>query len=148
MIYDSIKNISILESVSENFARAVDFIRKTDLDALPVGKTEICGKEVYVNKFYVEPKSFEETKYESHKKYADIQIDLSGNETVYTVDAAEETDAYNDVKDVTLFRSEKFDTKSLLRPGKFVLFLANEIHKPGVKHESEKVLKCVFKIGM
>lgn len=62
--------------------KAIEFIMAQDLNVLPFGKTVIDGEKVFINKSKIETKKSDELKYESHKKYIDIQIDLDGNESI------------------------------------------------------------------
>ena len=49
MIYDEIKNISRYRGISSNLDTAIDFLEKTDLKSLPLGKTEILDDKVFAN---------------------------------------------------------------------------------------------------
>ena len=62
--------------------RALDFLKNTDLKALPGGRHEIEGDMMYANVDDVETKLFETTKPESHRNYVDIQFMVSGEENM------------------------------------------------------------------
>ena len=82
MIYDEIKNISRYRGISSNLDTAIDFLEKTDLKSLPLGKTEILDDKVFANVMEVQAKDEEELSFEIHKKYMDIQIDVEGTELI------------------------------------------------------------------
>ena len=62
--------------------RALDFLKNTDLQALPGGRHAIEGDMMYANVDDVETKLFETTKPESHKNYVDIQFMVKGQENM------------------------------------------------------------------
>ena len=65
--------------------RALDFLKHTDLKALPGGRYAIEGDMMYANVDDVETKPFEATKPESHRNYVDIQFMVSGESTAFDV---------------------------------------------------------------
>ncbi len=62
--------------------RALDFLKNTDLKALPGGRHAIEGDMMYANVDDVETKLFETTKPESHRNYVDIQFMVDGEENM------------------------------------------------------------------
>ena len=62
--------------------RALDFLKNTDLKALPGGRHAIEGDMMYANVDDVETKLFETTKPESHRNYIDIQFMVDGEENM------------------------------------------------------------------
>ena len=51
MIFDEKKNLDFYRNlgIEGRYAKAVDFLKNTDLEALEPGKYEIDGKNVYAN---------------------------------------------------------------------------------------------------
>ena len=49
MIYDSLENVKRYHGISKWLDAALDFLAHTDLDTLPLGRTEVCGDKVFVN---------------------------------------------------------------------------------------------------
>ena len=43
MILDLLENLKSYEALNPHFSKVVDFLQKTDLAALPLGRNEICG---------------------------------------------------------------------------------------------------------
>ena len=60
--------------------RALDALRKLDLDALEVGRYELEGDKLYYMIQDVDTRSFDESRPEAHRRYADIQLPLSAAE--------------------------------------------------------------------
>ena len=69
MIYDSKENLDFYRGLGKNYETAVDFLQKTDLEAIEPGKYEVDGKEVYVNVTEYETKAWEDCKFETHEHY-------------------------------------------------------------------------------
>ena len=82
MIYDMLANVQKYRGISKNLDTAIDFLVKTDLSALPLGRTEIDGDNVFANVMEAQAKPVEELHFEIHKKYMDIQIDIEGTELI------------------------------------------------------------------
>ena len=86
--------------MSEWLDIAIDFLEKTDLTNLPLGRTEIFVDKVFAN--VMEAQSLDETavKFEIHKRYMDIQIDVEGTEIIQIgLDNGEVQDAYDEETD-------------------------------------------------
>lgn len=67
MIYDEIRNISRYRGISSNLDVAIDFLEKTELNNLPLGKTEILGDKVFANVMEAQAKDEKELSFEIHK---------------------------------------------------------------------------------
>ena len=85
MIFDEIRNIGQYQGISKNLDTAIAFLQKTDVTTLPVGKTEIDGDNVFITVMEVVTKDKEELRFEYHKEYMDIQMDIEGTETFTSV---------------------------------------------------------------
>ncbi len=143
MIIDEMKNIGKYAELSANFKAAVDFLSRTDLTALPLGKTVVAGDEV----FAIKSESVlerEEPFWEAHEKYADVQVIVTGRERFGYGDAKlGEYDASADLytcKDVNGFEFDR-------GVGQFVVFLPLEPHSPGnFVAKGETSVKVVVKV--
>ena len=128
MIIDLLSNVSSLSVLGPNFTKAAAFVAAHDLSALPDGRTEVDGDKVFINKS-TNRYSREEMCYEAHKKYADIQVILSGEER-FGWGALVETEPYAEANDF-LPCSASDPVDFTLCPGQFVLFMPGEPHAPG-----------------
>lgn len=148
MILDSLKNLGSYEALSPNFAKAIEFILKSDLSALPLGRNEICGDLVYANVMEAQPKSKEEARLEIHRKYIDIQIPISGNELMgYTPLAELPAPDYVESDDAALYPAgiaarDYFNVKN----GQFVIFFPQDGHAPAITPVALK--KVVVKVAL
>lgn len=146
MIVDTLENLEKYTSLNPLFAQAVEFLKSQDLQNLEIGKTELKGKDLFVNVAQTKPKTKEEAKLETHNDYIDIQIPLSGIEVMgYTpAKACIPADAlYNAEKDITFFEGLA-ETYVEVKPGMFAIFFPQDGHAPGVTPDGVK--KVIVKV--
>ena len=147
MIYDTIQNARLYKGMNPHLDRAIEFMLTQDLNALPMGRTEIDGSNVFCNKMEAQTMPAEEKLFEVHQVYMDIQIDLQGSECIETGEirgfscpdfSAEKDVGFGDCRTVA---------SCVLTPGSFTLCLANEPHKPGITACADThLVKCVLKV--
>lgn len=141
MIYDKLSNLSYYKGISKNLDTAINFITSHDLNELPLGKTSIDGDKVYINVMETKAQPVEERKYELHKNYMDIQIDLIGTERVDTGDFHSVTlSDYQPEGDVAVAQSSDM-ASCILGPGNFIICMAREPHKPNIQVTEDTFLK-------
>lgn len=148
MIYDKLTNIGNYLGCNENLDIAIQYILSHDLSALPLGKTFLKDELVYINVMEAATAPEAERKYEIHKDYMDIQIDLSGAEIIQIgdVSSTEPIDAYNPETDFGTVACANL-TSCTMGPGNFIVCMPNEPHKPGISFgQGNALVKCVFKI--
>jgi uncharacterized protein, YhcH/YjgK/YiaL family len=132
MILDSLENSGLYESIHPRFKQAFDFLRSNDLVALPLGKIELDGKNLFINVVDAAGKTVETAKMETHNKYIDIQIPVTGVETMGWVAGSElksVTDPYNTEKDVSFF-SDGASNFIAVKPFQFAIFFPTDGHQP------------------
>ena len=124
MICDALENLNRYRGLHKNLETAIDYLTAYhvahDLSDLPLGCTEVDGENVFINVMEA-GLSPDSARLEYHKKYADLQIDLTSPDAV----------------------------SGVLGEGRFVLFFPGELHKPGVARPGcDHVRKAVIKIRM
>ena len=145
MIIDKIVNLRCYEDVNPLFKDVADFIEANDLNALPAGKHEIKGADLFVNVTTAKGKAPEEAVMETHKRMIDIQIPLDTDETFgYTPTDNLPDVEYNDAKDVTKYPGVASPTLVNCKPGDFAIFWPQDGHKPCVG--SGEIRKAIFKV--
>jgi YhcH/YjgK/YiaL family protein len=148
MILDNIKNRSLYASLGPRFKLAFDFISKTDLQTLSLGKHVIDGDDLFVIIMEYETKDAADCIMENHKKYIDIQYMLRGEEFMglKTYGAEVATTPYDESKDAA-FYNPQFDSLIKVSAGQFAIFFTQDLHMPSMKVGAPaKVLKAVFKV--
>lgn len=88
--------------LSENMKKAIAFLRDNDLDALPLGRTEIKGDDVFANVMEYETVDADEKDMEAHKLYYDVQFVVRGEEALYVAPPRRAQ------RDATLRRRKRF----------------------------------------
>lgn len=126
--------------------KAFAYLKNTDLDKLPVGKYPIDGDNLFASVTDNPTKLYENTAWESHRKYIDLQYVIQGAEKIGAtpVATATITDPYVEAKDVAHYAAE--GTQYEARPGTFYLFFPPDAHRPnikvdGIEHDKKIVLK-------
>jgi YhcH/YjgK/YiaL family protein len=108
------------------------------------------GDIVYVTITDNKPKPFEDTKWEAHRKYIDVQYIFKGKEKmgVAPIAGATEVEPYNDKKDVGFYSIPEKDCKYYIaRPDSLFIFFPSDAHRPNIKadgYDTDK--KIVIKI--
>ena len=147
MILDSLKNAKLYYGVGERFKQAFDYIESTNLAALPIGKTEIDGKNLYVAVSEYETKD-ELLTFEAHDRYADIQVVIFGNERIDWCERKDTTVAieYNADKDAIRLDGDNY-TQIKIKEGQFAIFYPEDAHRPNLTDDKKTtVKKAVFKV--
>lgn len=146
MILDSLKNAGLYETVHPRFKQAFHFLQNTDLVALPLGKIELEGSDLFVNVVDVVGKSADEAKMETHENYIDIQVPVTSVETMgwIAVNKLEHpTEVYNSDKDVAFF-GDKASNFINVQPNEFAIFFPQDAHQPGIAVGQHK--KVIVKV--
>jgi YhcH/YjgK/YiaL family protein len=134
MILDTLQNSGLYESIHPRFKQAFDFLHNTDLGALPLGKIELEGKNLFVNVVEITGKTAEVAILETHNRYIDIQVPVSAPETMGWIAVANlklATEAYNAEKDVAFF-ADKATNFIFVQPSEFAIFFPEDGHQPGI----------------
>jgi len=132
----------------ERWNKAFQFLREQNLAELEKGRYELEGADLFVNVDEYVTRNEEEVLFEAHKKYADIQVLISGEEKigVLPVDATTVSIPYNEEKDIMFLTAEQ-ENYRIAKPGKFFLFFPDDAHRPTVKLvENSPVRKIVVKV--
>ena len=133
---------------SRHWNQAFEFLKSADLKNLPTGRQDLEGDHLYISVDEYTTKDKSETRYESHRKYIDIQYIIEGEELMglTTLDKVEVTEPYNEEKDIAFY---SFDGGEYIKaaPENFVLFFPEDAHRPMMKaEENSKVKKIVVKV--
>ncbi len=147
MIFDRISNIANYRGMSKGLDEVIEYITRTELYALPEGKTELNDGS-FINKANFKTKALENQCFEIHKRFTDIFIILEGVEKVLYADYSntETITEYDEDKDIATLKAEPIASFTL-KPGYFLLFSPLEPHLPGLCEEQpENACKCVIKV--
>ncbi|MCI5524345.1 MAG: YhcH/YjgK/YiaL family protein [Spirochaetia bacterium] len=142
------KDYSKIKELNES---AYDFIVNKVLgkeEELSAGKVQLeDGAYVSIQEYETKPRI--ETKYESHKKFIDVQMILKGTEiiSVCPVELLEVTEPYNEEKDVAFYAHSPKGTDFVLTAGEFGVYTPKDGHQPCIcAGKCSPVKKIVIKI--
>lgn len=147
MIYDSINNVDKYKGISKWLDIAFDFLKKTDLKTLPIGKTEIFEDKVYANVMEATALDEADINFEIHKKYIDIQLDIEGVEIIQIgLDSQGDSGDYKKELDYGTVVTNN-NISCTMGPGRFIVCMSQEPHKPSIASCNNCYLKkCVIKV--
>lgn len=153
MIYDGLGAIGLYRGLSRGLDVLIDWLGSNDPAELPLGKTSIDGERVFANVMNASTRRFEDARFETHRRYMDVQVDLEGAESFKTTPGATvpagEFDEAGD-KGYCHAAPENHDLlDGTLEGGRFVVFMAGEPHMPNLVCEGNEVgpiKKICFKV--
>ena len=152
MVFDSIKNLKKYINLVSGLDSVVNFLNNTDIHNLKSGDISIKGEDIFVKVIEYETTSEGplKGKFETHRRYIDIQCMAKGCEVIRYSNVSELKGSvkYDPQKDFELFDSEDYSS-IILNESQFVLFFPHDGHEPGcLFRRPEKVKKLVFKVRL
>lgn len=148
--HDSINRLEFAARFHAQPARwrkAFEFLRDSDLNALPPGEYPIDGTDVFAIVAEAAKKDFAATKWESHRKYQDIQMVISGGERmgIAPASALVVSEPYDESRDVGFYTGD--GTIHRAEPNVFFIFFPSDGHRPDIKIPGiERDKKIVVKV--
>jgi YhcH/YjgK/YiaL family protein len=145
MIFDMLSNAELYAGITPRLKTAFDYLNATDLAALPVGRINLDGDHVYVLVQEYTTKPMADGKWESHRRYLDVQYMHSGCERIdFSLVNTMKLGEYVEEGDFQAMTGT--GNPLTLVPGSFAVFFPQDAHKPGLAvAELEWVKKVVVK---
>jgi YhcH/YjgK/YiaL family protein len=150
MIYDTLENFGKYLHTGSPLFGALAFAVEFD-PSKPDGRYEIESEKIYalVSSYETSPAS--QNRFEIHRKYADVQIVIEGEETVEVSLSSEPKSMieYCYAMDKIFLESPGDSASLVMRRGYFTVIYPNEAHRPNCDvHGKQHVRKIVVKIRM
>ena len=149
MIADTLSQSHRYTALSPRFAAAFEFLQRLPADQ-PLGRHDLDGDNCFALVQTYATKPLAEAKFESHRKYIDIQFIQTGSETLLWSPLAaltKITEPYDAEKDIAFYATPPQVTPINLRAGEFTIFFPEDGHAPGLAYNSlAEVRKVVIKI--
>jgi biofilm protein TabA len=148
MIFSTLSQSERYTKLHPLFPRAFDYIRNTDLHALPAGIHHIIDQQLFVIVEEAQGRTKEEAKLECHRRYIDIQLVLEGTDEMGwkpLVDCQQPLDDYSVERDIRFF-NDPADSWISTPVNTFCIFFPDDAHAPLVSNG--KIRKCIFKIAV
>lgn len=149
MLTGSLKIADKYNYLDETFKRGYDFLRNTDLRALPLGRVDIDGEKLYASVQEYETMDEKTCKFEAHNQYFDIQYVVEGEEQFGYAkrEDLEEEGPYSEKDDIVFFKEPAISGTVLLKAGDCAVVAPEDAHKPRcMAGASTKVRKIVLKV--
>lgn len=145
-------NLQIVEKydyLEEKFRKGYDFLRNTDLLALPVGKVEIEGDDIFASVQEYTSLAADTCKFEAHNRYFDIQYVVEGEEQFGYAKRSDLTEEapYDEESDMVFFQEPESAGTVLLKAGDCIVVAPEDAHKPRCQANGAcRVKKIVIKV--
>ena len=125
--------------------RALECLTDEFLASVGTETMKLEGDALYVTRFDYDTVPFEETFFESHKRYLDIHVMVKGSERV-AIAHPEGLTLYENKGDFYGYRGDA-EQSVILRPGDFLVVFPGDAHRLKIAvDQPEAVSKVVFKI--
>lgn len=154
MIYDGLSSIGLYKGLYRGLDVLIDWLADNDPADLPLGKTQILGDKVFANVMNASTRTFEDARFEIHRRYMDVQIDLEGFECFKTTPGAVvPAGEFDEAGDKGYCHAAPGNTDLLdgsLEHGRFVVFVIDEPHMPNLVPPGAEVgpiKKICFKVA-
>ncbi|MFK8281295.1 YhcH/YjgK/YiaL family protein [Capnocytophaga cynodegmi] len=148
MILSDLSQSSRYEKLHSAFPKVFQYVKSHNLLNAELGKIEIDGDKVFIINSEPECLSKENQVLEYHRKYLDIHILLSGEETIgwkNLADCKQEKKAFDEENDYGLYE-DKPTTYITLKPNQFAIVYPEDAHAPIIGEG--KIRKLVVKISV
>ena len=149
MVLDRLENASLYTGLTPRLAAAFDYLRKTDLGTLALGRHDIEGSHVFALVQEYRTKPLAEGFWESHRAYIDVQYVIAGTERIgyANLSALRPRAPYDADKDLLVHDGSGsfFDVPA----GSFAIFAPQDAHMPCLAAgEPAHVRKVVIKVAV
>ena len=149
MVTDRLANAGLYRPLSPGIAAALEYVTQTDLTGMPDGRHNINGDALFVLVQRYRSKTIEQGRWESHRKYIDLQVVVTGEERIGYISSdlltAEPYDAEKDL----IWLSGAGGQWIHMPAGHFMIMWPGDAHMPGISAaKPADVLKAVVKIAV
>lgn len=147
MIYDTLDHIQQYESIFPGVVKGLHLLAETDFSTWEDGRYEIDGDNLFILLQSYDTKPVNDTP-EAHRKYIDIQYNISGQEliAVAPVDEMDEEVEARPEGDIWFYRGKT--DKILLTGKRFLVLFPQDAHAPCIAVHGTPTAchKCVVKV--
>ncbi|OBR91911.1 toxin-antitoxin biofilm protein TabA [Clostridium ragsdalei P11] len=151
MIIGEVKNVKRYFDKDEGINKAFEFLKDIDLDNLEIGKHLIDGDKVFALVQSYDTRAESECKFESHKRYIDIQVILDGIEKIEwsPIDKLNLVEDDFSKNDKAFYKENSTSSELILHSGNFVVFYPEDGHRACIQvNTPSHVKKVVLKVEL
>lgn len=147
MIFTTMGCLGRYKGISPALDTALDYLASADLARLAMGRNEVDGERVFINRFDYETVPEEEASWEGHLQYADIHVQLSGEERIGVSSASRLTETSRDEEADFVSFEGPVETWFSMAPGDVLIVFPEDVHMVKVRRDGPgRVEKAVFKV--
>ena len=150
MIVDRLSNWRRYTGLEE-LRPAFEWLDRHAGETLPEGRLDIDGDRLFALPQSYAPKPVEGARFESHRRYADVQYIAGGAEMIgyAPTDTLELEAPYDPEKDIAFFAQPARYTPIALPAGCFAVFYPEDAHMPCCRLDSDApIRKVVMKVKL
>ncbi len=152
MIYGNIKDLADYPMLRSH---SIWYQAFEAIQALPrkpkLGITELLGKDMFLNIMKYDTVKPEDSRFEAHRRYVDLQFSLGGAERIEWKRASEliAHGEYDKEKDLQFYQADSPQAFVDMLPGYFSIYFPSDAHRPKVHIPGKaNVFKLVVKIDL
>ena len=148
MIIDVLDNADRYLTLNKGFKTAFSFLMRSNLGSLAPGRHEVANDRVFALVEDAPGRKREQAELESHEKYIDIQLVVSGTDMMgwkRTATCTQISKEYHPSKDIRFFK----DTPDVWLPvsaGMYAIFFPEDAHMPMIS--DGHLRKVIMKIAL
>jgi len=147
MIVADIRDAALYRGIHPRLDRVLGLLDEEHLAAIGTDVLKIEGDEIFAQRFHLQTVPFDETFFEAHARYADVQLVVEGCEQM-DIAPAYTLEQYEHRGDFYALRGEKKQS-IVLTPGQFAIFLPGDAHRLKIAvGEPAPVTRVLFKVLM
>lgn len=147
MMTDQIQYAEVYRGLHSRMAQALAFLQEQPLSEMAPGRYEVDGDELFVSIQEYNTRNEEDSFWEAHQRYIDVQYMIAGREKFKyaCIDQLSVQKPYSEEHDYVVLEGDGSDI--MLDEGSFIIFFPQDAHMPGLKvGQNESVKKAVVKI--
>lgn len=132
------------------WAEALNYLRKLPRDP-EEGESALRGGDMFARVMRYPTVEPSDSRYETHRRYVDLQYTLGGAEIIHWCRARDlaTAGAYEDERDLQFYAPEEPSASVWMGPGCFSVYYPDDAHRPKVSDgDSTAVYKVVIKIAL
>ena len=152
MIFAKLNSDPQFRSCPEPVRQALRYLREADLLAMPLGRHDIRGDDIFLNLMEMTTHPLEGSHPEVHEKYIDLMYWPEGGERIGVAPylGTEPVFEARPENDIALLESVEDESFLLAKPGFFGVFFPWDAHRPGLMLGDAPATsrKCVAKISV
>ena len=145
MILADIRDAALYRGIHPRLDRVLGMLDAESLDRIGTEVLNLDGERIFAQRFHLQTVPFDETFFEAHAHYADVQLVIEGCEQM-DIAPAYTLEQYEHRGDFYALRGEKKQS-ILMTPGQFAIFMPGDAHRLKIAvGEPAPVTRVLFKV--